>query len=65
MDVAEKLLKLARIDINPQQPSATFQGPDAAKPALGGLRRCLNWWSRGDLNPQPMPVFAGRNGKCC
>ena len=51
-DVAEKLLKVARIDINPQQPSATSQGPDTAKPALGGLRWYLNWWSRGDLNPR-------------
>ena len=45
--VAEKLLRRANIGIHPQRFSATFGVPDTAKPALGGLLWCVDWWSRG------------------
>jgi len=46
--VDEKLLRRANIGIHPQRFSAIFGTPDTAKPALGGLRWCFNWWA-GDV----------------
>jgi hypothetical protein len=45
--VDEKLLRRANVGIHPQRFSAIFGTPDTAKPALGGLRWCFNWWAGG------------------
>ncbi|QJD55081.1 putative site-specific integrase [Pseudomonas phage MR15] len=63
--VAEKLLRHGFIHMNPQQLSATLEATDTAKPALGGPLWCFIWWSRGDLNPRPIPEFIGLQRRCC
>lgn len=52
-DAEGRLLKSRLVSaftrINRQRFSATFDIPDTAKPARGGLLWVLKWWSRGDL----------------